>query len=364
MKKVAILTRHNVPNYGAVLQAYALQEALRRIGCDAVVVDYLRSQEEFRNVVGRLCEGGSLLGKAYHRTIWAASARLVSAHFERERSRILSLSDRCDERDVWDKLPDVDVCLVGSDQIWRRLSWGEVDDVYFCNGLDREGVRIVSYAASFGGGSIAPGYDQRISKWLSRFDAISVREDSGVDLVEQCGGRATQVLDPALLLTAEDWRRFAREGFSRSHSKPYALVYNLHRDPDMLSRIRRSEEGSGLRVVSLCPSFRPRIGKHAFLPALAEFVALFDGASRVYTDSFHGVAFSASLGAPFVAFSPAENSERIRSLLRLLGLEQRLWDGSEDGMWDNGIDWKAVGEKIEAERSRSLDWLASAVGGG
>ena len=276
---------------------------------------------------------------------------------------MLTLSDPCDETNVWNSLPEADVFLTGSDQVWNALGDGTVDGAFFWEGVKRlPGRRIISYAASFGCDAVTSGYEQKVGELLAHYDAISVREDSGVSIVESYGYAARQVLDPTLLLKGDEWAKLSSD--SKVPSRPYVLVYNLHPDSKMLDYVSQKAAGSGFEIVSVCPTFRRRIGRHVILPTLPEFLGLFLNAACVYTDSFHGTALCINLGIPFVEVFPKENAARNRSLLRLFGLENRSWDDFEGNAWTDDIDWRHVHSVLAFERERSMSWFAVALGVG
>ena len=362
MKKVAIITRHNVLNYGSVLQAYATEQVLRKLGCDPITVDYRRTAENLNQLVGRYSQGRSLIHRFYRNTVWRVLYEAGETRFKSMRERYLTLSRHCDEFSIDGALPDADVFLTGSDQVWNDLGDGTLDPVFFWDGLRKTaGSRLVSYAASFGRDIVVPGYEERVGKWLGRYAAISVREDSGKRIVDRYGLECEQVVDPTLLLTRDEWLAVADP--RPAHSRPYALVYNLHPDSGMLDYVADKTKSSGLDVLSVCPTFRRRIGKQIVLPTLPKFLSLFRDATCVYTDSFHGTAFCINLGIPFVEVFPKENATRNKSVLRLFGLESRGWDSFEGNAWDADIDWAHVNAVLTAERSRSIEWLASALEG-
>ena len=233
MKKVAIITRHNVLNYGSVLQSYATEEVLRRLGFDPVTVDYRRSAENLNQLVDRYSSGRSVAHKLYRNTVWRLLYGAGEARFKSMREHFLTLSPHCDEFNINDCLPSADIYLTGSDQVWNELGDGTLDPVFFWNGLDKtKNAKIISYAASFGKGGVVSGYERQVGDWLARYDAISVREDSGKKIVNDYGFDCEQVVDPTLLLTKDEWLAIADPKPARK--KPYALVYNLHPDSGML----------------------------------------------------------------------------------------------------------------------------------
>lgn len=358
---VAVITRHNVQNYGSVMQTYATERILRELGCSPVTVDYRRSAETTEGLIRQYSANKPLPYRVYRRTVWLALHGYGERRFETMRKEYLSLSDPCDETTIWKRLPRADIYLTGSDQVWNGLENGEVDGTFFWEGVEPgPGCRIISYAASFGRDSVTPGYERKVGELLSRYDSISVREDSGVAIVEDYGLNAEQVLDPTLLLDGDDWRSMASR--AKVPARPYALVYNLHPDSEMLGYVAEKTRKSGLEIVSVCASFRRRIGRHVILPTLPEFLGLFTNAACVYTDSFHGTALCINLGVPFVAVFPKANAARNKSALRLFDLERRGWDVFEGDAWDDDIDWEHVRAVLASERKRSTAWLTSALG--
>lgn len=362
MMRVNVITRHNVLNYGSVMQAFATESMLRDLGCQPAIVDYRRSEEELPNLVKRHSSGKSALHGLYRNTAWRLLYLAGEKRFREMREECLTLTPKCDESNIWETIPNADVYLTGSDQVWNMLGDGTIDDAFFWAGVEKnENRRIISYAASFGCETVVKGYERRIGEWLSRYDAVSVREDSGVSIVEGYGLIAQQVLDPTLLLSENVWRSMSSS--AKVPSVPYALVYNLHPDSRMLGYVVDKTAKSGLEVVSVCPTFRRRVGKHIILPSLSEFLGLFANAHCVYTDSFHGSALCINLGVPFVAVLPNENAARNKSLLRLFGLEHRSWDAFEGNAWDDDIDWARVNLILDVERKRSVEWLSQALRG-
>ena len=150
MKKVSIITRHNVLNYGSVLQAYATQEVVKNLGYDPVVVDYRRCAETLDSLVKRYSEGRSLPHRIYRNTVWRLLYGAGEKRFKSMREQYLTLSPHCDETSIDALLPNTDIYLTGSDQVWNELGDGSLDPIFFWDGLSKvEGKKVVSYAATF-----------------------------------------------------------------------------------------------------------------------------------------------------------------------------------------------------------------------
>lgn len=215
MKTVAIISRHNVCNYGSILQAFATEAVLRSLGYEPVTIDYKRTAETPDELVKRYSYGKSLPHRLYRKHIWRHMYDVENRRFRDMQERYLTLSTHVDERTLWNNLPNVDIYLTGSDQVWNALGDGTLDGAFFWVGADA-GKPTVAYAASFGKGCIESGYEGQVAQWLQRYSAISVREDTGVDIVRNVGFDAEHVLDPTLLLSANQWgciaNKFERGG--------------------------------------------------------------------------------------------------------------------------------------------------------
>jgi hypothetical protein len=236
-------------------------------------------------------------------------------------------------------LADYDAIIVGSDQIWRpsyvRRMWKtDVQDAFlrFTNGW--KGKR-VSYAASFG-----------VDRWLFSeeetaeckslvhlFDAVSVREDSGVDLCSNhLGINATQLIDPTLLLTKNDYTSLIREQ-KDSHSD-YDGIFNyvLDETPNKQLLIQRIAKDRNLRPYGIVINSQDlsKPVEERVLPSIEEWIKCFRDAKFVVTDSFHGCVFSIIFRKPFVAIANSNRGmSRFNSLLSMLDLEDHLLTSTE-----------------------------------
>lgn len=262
----------------------------------------------------------------------------------------------------------LDTLMVGSDQVWRLTYQppGSADD-YFLGfaGKAEPGQRLrrVSYAASFGVGSWTyPAYTARASALLGQFDAVSVREESGISICRDALGRgdAVCVLDPTLLVDPAFYERIAAP--PSPAVKPVLLEYILDYNA------QKSDAGRAIAgyLWSDYAVRTIRLGGSQDVPDVPGWVRAFMDADFVVTDSFHGMVFSIIFRKNFMAIvNHDRGADRFTSLLGLLGLEDRLIDSSapEQGraLAAKPIDYIAVARKLEALRQGSVDFLARAL---
>lgn len=358
-------------NYGGVLQAWAMQEVLRDLGHE-VVTDASRADSgrpalrtQAKGWVKHLIIllrvpliGAKLQTKALHRTAEERGRLVVNAFADRMISqvRLYSVPRHLDAK----VLEGVDVLLVGSDQTWRRL-YGDVRSYFFDFAEDRE-VRRISYAASFGVDTIddyGRTLKSDVARLARRFDAISVREDSGVRICrDDLGVAAEQHVDPTLLVPADRYSEIAGRGVTL----PGGLIsYVLDGTATARNVVGAASRYSGLNPIPIMPTAtehtRPTV--EAWLRALRD-------AELIVTDSFHGTVFAILNGRPFVALANGERgAARFTSLLSMLGLSGRLVTNAAQvpQALATPIDWDAVNARLTAERERSMAYLQRSLGG-
>ena len=244
-----------------------------------------------------------------------------------------------------------DLVLVGSDEVWNlRHPWYGGAPLFW--GAGAPGRRLAAYAASFGNQPATDRLDARRAALLDRFEAISVRDDNSRALVRDALGR-----DPALVL--DPCLQFPPRG--PPAAKPKQSQYLGHSFPDWFqARVRAWTTAAGLRLVSLgyrndwADEQRLDLGPEAFPAAIA-------GARAVATTFFHGCVFSLLSGRPFVCAASDYRANKVRSLVRLLGAENRLVDAATPpAAYADALGTPlpaGVGQRIAALRARSDAWL-------
>jgi hypothetical protein len=251
----------------------------------------------------------------------------------------------------------LDCILVGSDQVWRGGYAGDhLEDMYlrFAAGLQ---IKRVAYAASFGidNWEYTPEQTRRCSELAKEFDAVSVRETSGVILCrENLGIEAHCVLDPTMLLTADAYNDIIDVDWESK--EPYLAVYCFYVTPSRKAFFDRIAKERGLKVRLFSAGWKADL-------TVEQWLAMFRDASFVVTDSFHGSVFSILFGREFYTLcNKGRGNTRLINLFSQIGLEGRLISDSElDEPVLINIDWAKVRTRLEVLRQESLDFLINAL---
>ena len=375
--KVGMVTMPQHTNYGGILQAYALKTVIESLGHEVTVFDQ-KDKTWFpqwwkapfiymKRGLFRVLKGskGPEVFREYRlrREFPVVSSRLTPFVKEKLAPRVLTGYNEIKEGEY-------DAFVVGSDQVWRPCNFDPIQDAFlrFTKGWD---VRRVSYAASFGTSELEYEYFllEECSALLESFDAVSVREDSGVQL---CGewfdcDRAVHVLDPVMLLGVEQYKNIAASATERK-AKGKIATYILDR-----SLVKRNVvdfvvrcTGKEISDISVYPKDRNLPLSDRVVPPMADWIAGFEDADFVVTDSFHGCVMSILFHKPFLVIgNNVRGLSRVQSLLNIFGLESRLVEGidpDDDGEgWLMEMDWDGVDAILEQWRTRSMAFLSDAL---
>ena len=361
--KTGLVTFYHIHHYGALLQAYATERSVERCGSQCEIVDYYVNQNNdlFRRPTG--------LGSAaadVHTALHYAPLKARYQRFEEFSKQYLRISGHRFEslEELKNAELPYDVILSGSDQIWNPKIFpdGRFDPVFF-GAFSRR--RKIAYAPSFGIPHVPEGMEEELRGYLAGFSHVSVRERQGQVIVEEVTGKTVPVvLDPTLLLDREEWSAIAHP----PAEKGYILCYCISKPGALSPYIHALAEKTGLPVVQLC-GIRQKVhpkAKCVLDAGPAEFLGLFQNASYVCTNSFHGTVFSVQFQKPFfTAVAPSElaapESSRTFSILSRLGLTGRIIGKGDTAGLDDAIDWASVDRRLEEARKSSLTYLRAAL---
>ena len=346
--RAGIVTFHKADNYGAVLQAYALQKKLTDLGVDSDFLEFDAPDRKAEPFDGPARKGPPAF---VERLREAGKAR--TALFDEFRRRYL----RCSAPPRGERAGELndlyDVFLAGSDQIWN-LRLPEADARYFLPFATPE--KRVSYAASFGMDKIPDNLRDWYAERLAGFRAISVREERGRELVQELTGRdCTVCLDPVLLLDRADWQALTVP----CGDKPYLFLYMVGYDSGLAARAKHEAEEQGLELRTAMAGFIPQYGFTAWSGVdVEQWLSLIYGCDGVFTNSFHCTAFAMLFGRPVMTAllqdGLARRNRRLVELLRLGGAE------SEGELADISADDFAL--RIRDRKRESLNYLRKSLG--
>lgn len=383
-KKIGIITTFKANNYGAELQAYALQKKLRDLGYDAELIDYLfYKNRKYKYTAGsEPWMNFTLMQRikqfALYRIAlplidvvgnWMSSKMRERTHnFESFHEGHSRLSQTYySQKELYEAKMDYDVFVVGSDQVWNPNTAISISP-YFLDFAPEKSKKI-SYASSFGVDRIPFSCSEQYKGGLNGLDHISCREFQGVELVKNLTGKeATHVLDPTLLLDITDWETISVHTYCPKKAK-YILLYNIMEVDSVYQFAQRISSETGWPIIRLC--------KRAFFVAShkgvrdvrsagpADFLGLIENSTIFITNSFHGCAFAINLKMLFwcILDKKASNNGRINSLLEKFKLQDRVIDLSDVENIDylRSIDYTEAQKILEEEREKSLSYLISSI---
>ena len=364
--KVAVITRHAITNYGSLLQAYATQKVIEDMGHDCEIIDYVRYDENYKRIEKTLLKkkdswNGNPIKRAIYLGLRQPESLFSGKKMEKERVRFLKLTRRFSSiQELNEDKPIADIYLTGSDQVWGPVSFGIYDEAY-CLSFTKDNDKRVSYASSFGHTVFSNDLKSYYSGWLKRYNAISVREESALEIIKDLGLQAQKVLDPTLLLSGDYWSKLTSEGIKQK----YILIYQLHNDSRLGNYAKRVSKKMGLKLIRISTSLHQisREGSFCWCPNISEFLTYIKNAELMITDSFHGTAFALTFNTPFIEILPNDNTEtRNISILKLTGLTNRVLKDFEDlSLAEEKIDFTYANETIIEERNRSIDYLKNVL---
>lgn len=361
MKKIAIITRHGISNYGSLFQAYALERTIRDLGYDAQTIDYILTEERSWNLCRIDIEHSAWNANPWKRCIFFGinmpNRAIQFAKFGRFRRELLHLTKEYNSFEALKKNPpSADIYCTGSDQVWNETIHNKPDWCYFLDFLGEEAR--FAYAASFGKDCVREDFRDRITESLSKYKKISVRETSGSRILKEMGLRGDVVLDPTLLLNGSQWEQMM--GNARAPKEKYVLLYQIHKNDALVDYARKFAQKAKCKVINIGVSYTQKKKGMEFrwLPDYKEVLALFRDAHCVVTDSFHATVFSINFNRQFVTILPKHSAARIQSILTLMGLGNRvLTDTADLDLPEQIIDYCAVNAALEQLRKESRAWL-------
>ena len=370
---IKTITCHDVYNYGASLQAYALQAFLEKKGHDVKIIDYLPIYRPRRYRFFHLNSKNGRMRKIVslfpfmepicalwrkRKDIKFYQRKKNFDYFKNNQLKVTEVS-YYNLNELTCNKPEADLYIAGSDQIWNSLYDNGRDAAYYC-AFEENPQKCISYAASFGADHIHPSYENFVKKELNNFKSISVRELSGKKIVDKLGFNATVVLDPVFLLDDKDWISLCKV----DRTDDYILLYDfLQNDTNVKALTLKIAKEQNLKIYSLndlktCEYADLNINNAGPI----EFIEYIRGARFVISTSFHATAFCVIFEKEFYTFplKGHDNSSRMTDFLYLLNLENRFIVDFPNDKCDQ-IDWEIINGRCRELRMESQKWLLANV---
>lgn len=351
--KIGILTQPLQANYGGFLQNYALQQVLKQMGHDVWTIDYGKfTWIDWLDIAWRVL-AHKMLGHEAHFAITPIQKDKVEAPLRRFAKKNIQLTiPRCkkfNEKII--RQYGFEALIVGSDQVWRPMYNYNVEDCFlsFVSHMD---IKRVAYAASFGTDKweFTKEQTEYCAVLAKKFDGISVREESGINLCDKyLGVNATCVLDPTLLMKSQDYIKLCSH---ISKKEPFIFAYVLDQNEKKVMSIVNYAERMGLPYL-----IKGADNTVSDDDSIELWLSYFRDAAFIVTDSFHGTAFSIIFNKDFYVFgNQKRGNSRFDSLLEIVGLKDRMVDNVLPEKIIK-IEWEEVNKKRETAIINSKLWL-------
>lgn len=367
MKRIAVITLHRATNFGSMLQTYATQLYLEKLGHQVEIIDFVPQGLSFRQALFPANSEASLIRKAVRLIPAFLCNSIQFAVVHRFVRRYIHVTPVRYSRysDILRSIPKADIYLSGSDQVWNTQNNNHKEDIqaYYLNFVP-DGYIKIAYAGSFGKTKLSEEEATEISHYLKRYWAIGVREDSALDLLKKLGiPNGMHVLDPTFLIEPEEWLKFL--GNRRPPKPGYLMVYNLNRNKAISKYAREIAERKQLRIVNFADTYEfvPH-AKNRLVNTAMDFINYIAHADYVITDSFHATAYSLSYSKDFICVSPPKYASRLESILRKTGLRDRIfYDEVDMNVALQPVDYDIVQNILSKEKNRSKEFLIKAIDG-
>ncbi len=328
--KIGILTYHYAHNYGAILQCYALQYALKKDGHEVFVIDY---KNKIVKSNYKIFNYKRYIGNGVFDSL-KRSAREITLLLGRIRRYIKFQQFICHELNIADEksMFNMDLIVIGSDQVWNNTLTGGLDSMYWGNfGVSYGGI-IASYAASMQD-NWDNSLNEKILNNLKNFNYVSVREKSLKQGLSSIGlGKSIDVVaDPTLLLSSEDWNAICQN--SQPPCDEYVFLYMAEYSQDCYMLAKKFAENHNINLKVLTSGLTKYDSKDIRGAGPIEFLNLIKNARYVLCSSFHGTVFSILYNKPFVTLTINKNkNNRVLNLLSELGISDRIVQNDIDSL--------------------------------
>ena len=373
MKKVLLTTVFSGYNYGSSLQALATKTILKELGydCRLVAMKSLVKGRDIRikKLLTILIRSWLIRGKNGANALSTYKGSYKKVMIGDSVTRFANFTNEYLEPQYmsWSSIKrlakECVACFAGSDQIWNSSTM-YVDPLYYLRFAPAE--KRIAFAPSFGRDFVAEYNKKKMSKWISEFAYLSVREDSGVRLIKDMVRReAIQLIDPTLIVDGKTWKK--NLGI-KDDSSNYILAYFLDKPSESAKRVIYNLK-SKLKcdVIAIPYQFDDMEYCTRLVPTgPIEFIDLINNAKCVLTDSFHGTAFSINLHTPFYVFGRAygtahSQNSRVESILKKMNMQDLYEPCNYSDSW-NCIDFAYSESILLEERKKGIKYILDAIG--
>ena len=388
MKKIAIVSCYFKHNYGSMLQAYATQLALDKLGYENETINISGFTSEIKKakmlyfvkasltsdiLLSKIGMAKNVLIKRLFKSTYVTNSRIREEKFNSFSKTKFKLSNIYNSKAELGSIcqKKYAAVVVGSDQLWLP---GNIAADYYTLNFVPPTVNTIAYATSFGQACLPKDSAKKAKVFLKKIRHIGVREESGQKLIKQLTGRSVPIVcDPTLLFTGDEWMDIQiKDPIIKDR---YILCYFLGNNPPHREFAKKLKAETGCKIVALThldEYVKSDEGYADYSPYNidpADFLNLIRNAEYVCTDSFHCSVFSILYKRQFFTFrrynrnTKQSTNSRLETLFHLTGIKGRLLTGNEKirDCLSLETDFEAVLKKIECVRDKSFAYLKNAL---
>ena len=360
--KIGILTFQDAVNYGAVLQTYALQNTVEKLGADAKVINY---QCQKVNSLYDPFPKTKNAKKLISNILWYKRKKHKKEEFEKFSDKYLKLTEKkyYTKKDLEETNDMFDLFITGSDQIWRAESTN-FDTTYFLDFV-KDNRKKYSYAASFGSDKVEDKYKEEYAKMLNEYNMISVREKQGQSIVKDLINKEARIdLDPTFLLKKEDWQKIEKKP---NEQKRYIILFIIRKSEKIFRFAEKLAKQKDCELIYISNDRKKEVNaKYVGGISPEEWLGYIDNAEYVITNSFHGTAFSIIYQKNFfleLQPPPAKANARLENIMDMLGLREREIINGDNANISKQIDYIKVEKILEEQSTKSIEYLKEIIKG-
>lgn len=364
MKRIGIVTYYKGNNYGSVLQAFALADFIKVNNYEVCIIDYCNYHDK-KSLIYRIITYlkriiimirypiksiNILIEKVTTKKSQHAISEETKKLFDEFRMKNFKFSKLEDDK--------FDFFICGSDQIWN-IKNPSLSEIFFLRFTKKQ--KRIAYAPSFGGIEVPKYNEKQLKKYLLEMGPLSIREESGVELIEKLiDKKVTQVLDPVLLFDKKYWIEKAKK-INKNICGDYILCYFLDEiSESSVTFIKKLSKKHNVKVLWIDLGISNENFEKIYVSPF-EFIALINNAKYICTDSYHGTAFSLILNKKFYLFkrnykSNPEQETRLISLLKIIDAD-KIGSSNQDFISYDDVDFDYINNCIGIKRDISREYL-------
>lgn len=357
--KVGILTFPGSPSWGASLQMFATYNALLQKGVEVEIINYISKNVSYRRK--KEVKAVSLISEKVA-NVFLGNPKKPFKKFEKQMKKyptrfIETTKELTELAERYDRI------IVGSDQVWNSFLTGSDMNFYleFCDDNSKK----ASYAASFGADNVNEDEREKIAELLSQIKYLSVREERGKEIIKELTGRdASVVIDPTMLFGGDFWRKIKKPSGVKGK---YVFFLTIKPSRKMRCAAEKFAKKNGLKLVYLDGGLHGLLNKlnpekhPVFGIGPAEFLDLIDNAEYVFTNSFHGTAFSVLFNKNFYVEFSSDTNSRLENIVKMFGLEQCVIDGDSLENTSIKVDYSKVNKILDSKRKEAFSYIEGII---